>query len=229
MRHHRCAASICALLLATAVSACGSSSSSSGNGIAAKSPDAIVTAASNALLSVKSVNVAGAFVSSGTSTSLNLDIASGQGGKGSMAQNGLSFQLVTLDDEVYINASPAFWRHFGGAAAATLFNGKWLKAPASGQFSSLSALTNLNTLFGKLLGQHGTLTKGKVSTVNGQSVVSVTDTTNGGTMYVATTGKAYPIEITKTGSGGGRLVFSRFDQPVSLTAPANAIDITQLH
>ena len=44
--------------------------------------------------------------------------------------------------------------------AAQLFNGKWLKAPASGQFASLAALTNLNELFNKLLSSHGTLTKG---------------------------------------------------------------------
>lgn len=232
MRHRLSLLSTCALLIATVVSACGgsnSSSTSSGNGVAAKSPDAIVTAASNALQGVKSVNVAGAFVSSGTSTSLNLDIASKEGGKGSMAQNGLSFQLVAIGNEVYINASPAFWRHFGGSAAATLFNGKWLKAPATGQFSSLSSLTNLDTLFNKLLGQHGTLTKGTTTTVNGQPVIGVTDTTNGGTLYVATTGEPYPVEIVKTGSGGGRLTFSRYNVPVTLTAPANAIDITQLH
>lgn len=218
---------VCALLIAIAVSACGSSTSSS-NGVAAKSPDAIVTAASNALRGVTAVHVSGAFVSSGVPTALNLYLVSGKGGRGSMSQNGLSFQLVTIGDEVYINASSPFWRHFGGNAAATLFSGKWLKAPATGEFSSLSALTNLNELFDKLLGQHGPLTKGKVKTVDGQTVVDVTDTTNGGMLDVATTGKPYPIEIVKTGPSGGKLDFAGYDKPVHLAAPANAIDITQL-
>jgi hypothetical protein len=32
----------------------------------------------------------------------------------------------------------------------------------------------------------------------------------------------------KGGAGGGRIVFDRWNQPVSVTAPANAIDIAQL-
>ncbi|MGO9752218.1 MAG: hypothetical protein ACLP22_12065 [Solirubrobacteraceae bacterium] len=229
MRRRSFNCSCCAVLIAIVVGACGGSSGSSDNGVAAKPPDAIVTAASNALHGVSTVHVSGAFVSSGVPTALNLYLVSGKGGRGSMSQNGLSFQLVTAGNEVYINASPAFWRHFGGAAAATLFRGRWLKAPATGQFSSLSSLTNLGELFDKLLGQHGTLTKGAVKTVDGQTVVPVTDTTNGGTLYVATTGKPYPVEIVKTGSGAGRIDFSAYDQPVQLTVPASSIDISQLH
>lgn len=227
MRRRLSACLVLALLIAVVLSACGSSGPSD-NGVAAKSPDAIVTASSNALLGVTTVHVSGAFVSSGVPTALNLYLVSGKGARGSMSQSGLSFQLVSVGGEVYINGSPAFWRHFGGSAAAALFNGKWLKAPATGQFSSLASLTNLSQLFNKLLGQHGTLTKSAVKSVDGQSVVPVTDSTNGGTLYVATTGKPYPVAIIKTGSGGGRIDFSEFDQPVKLTAPANAIDISQL-
>ena len=86
----------------------------------------------------------------------------------------------------------------------------------------------MQKLFDQLLSSHGTLAKGKTTTVQGEQVVAVNDTTNGGTLYVAATGNAYPIEIVKPGSQGGRLVFNRFNQPVSLTAPANAIDVTQL-
>jgi hypothetical protein len=57
-------------------------------------------------------------------------------------------------------------------------------------------------------------------------VVAVNDTSKGGTLYVATSGKAYPVEI--TGQGGVKLDFDHFDQSVSLNAPANSIDISQL-
>jgi hypothetical protein len=145
-----------------------------------------------------------------------------------MSQSGLGFQMVVLNQTVYINGGPAFWRHYGGAAAAQLFQGKWLKAPAGGTFSSVALLTNVHGLFNQLLASHGTLAKGATTTVDGQKVVAVKDTTKGSTLYVATTGKPYPVEIVKAGSDGGRVVFDRFNDSVSLTAPTNAIDISQL-
>ena len=89
-------------------------------------------------------------------------------------------------------------------------------------------LTNVRTLFSQLLSSHGKLEKGSTSTVNGQKVLAVKDTTNGGTLYVATSGKPYPIEVIKSGSDGGQITFDHFNQTVSLSPPANSIDISQL-
>ncbi len=175
-----------------------------------------------------SVHVSGKVLSSGQNVALDLNLLNGKGGTGSMSQNGLGFKIVAIGPEVYINGSSAFWTKFGGSASAQLLSGKWLKAPASGQLSSLATLTNVQKLFSQLLSSHGKLAEGKTTTVEGHEVVAVNDTTNGGTLYVATTGKPYPIEISKTGSSGGQLVFDHFNQPVSLTAPANAIDISKL-
>jgi hypothetical protein len=215
-----------ALFVVSAICACGGASD---NGVASKSADAILTAATGAVAGVKSVHVSGSVVSGGSPITLDLDLVSGKGGRGKMSESGLSFQLVDVGQFVYINGSPTFWRHFGGAAAAQLFLGKWLKAPAStGSLASLASLTNVNRLLSTLLSSHGTLSKGTTTTVNGQHVVAVKDTTNGGTLYVATTGKPYPVEILNTGAQGGHLVFDHYDEPVSLTAPPNAIDISQL-
>jgi hypothetical protein len=218
---------VSALLVAGPISACGSSSSSS-NGVASKSPGAIISAADTAITGVKSVRVSGSIVSGGSRITLDLSLAAGKGGRGQMSENGLGFQMVVLDQTVYIDGSPAFWRHFGGAAAAQLFQGKWLKAPANGSFASVALLTNVHELFTQLLSSHGTLAKGATTTVDGQKVVAIKDTTKNATLYVATTGKPYPVEIVKTGSGGGRVVFDRFNQSVSVTAPAHAIDLSQL-
>jgi hypothetical protein len=160
---------------------------------------------------------------------MNLDLVSGQGARGQMSQNGMKFQLIVAGKSIYINAGPAFWRHIGGSAAAQLLQGKWLKAPASSSdFASLAALTNLHKLLTALLNNHKTLTKGAITTVNGQKVVALTDSSNQGTLYVAATGKPYPVQISKSGPNGGRLTFDRFNQTVSLTPPANAIDISKL-
>jgi hypothetical protein len=59
-------------------------------------------------------------------------------------------------------------------------------------------------------------------------VIGITDKSKGGTLFISTTGKPYPVEITKGGSGGGKITFDRWDEPVTLSAPANAIDVAQL-
>jgi hypothetical protein len=223
-------------LIALALAACGgggsssssSHSSGSSNGVASKSPDQIVSAATSAVAGATSVHVSGSVLSSGQHLALDLNLVSGKGGKGSMSQNGRGFQIVAIGQELYINGGSAFWRTFGGSAAAQLLSGKWLKAPASGQLSSLASLTDVQKLFTQLLASHGRLAKGNPATVRGRQAIAVHDTTNGGTLYVATTGKAYPIEIVKMGSQGGQIVFDHFNQPVSLTAPARAIELSQL-
>ena len=67
-----------------------------------------------------------------------------------------------------------------------------------------------------------------VTTVNGQKVVALTDTAKHGTLYVAASGKPYPVAIVKSGANGGRISFGQFNKPVSLTPPPNAIDISKL-
>lgn len=217
------------MLAAAAVAACGSSGSSgsSGNGVADKSANDILKATSNAIESAKSVHVSGALSDSGQSIKLDLNILSGRGATGSMTQNGLSFRIIAVGKYVYINGSPGFWKHFGGGAAATLFQGKWLKAPASNSdFASMASLTDLHKLAQSLLTGHGTLSKGSTSTVNGQKVVAVKDSE--GQLYVATTGKPYPVQIAKTGSSNQHVDFDKYNASVSLTAPSKSIDISQL-
>lgn len=182
----------------------------------------------SAAMSAKTAHVAGSVPSSGSRITLDLNLVTGMGGRGSMTTKGLSFQVMSVGDEVYINGSIAFWQKFAGNVAAPLLWGKWIKAPARGQLATLAALTDLQKLFGQLLSSHGRLVKGSVTTVHGQPVITVKDTTSGGILYVASTGRPYPIEVVKNGSGGGQLTFDRFNQPVTLRPPSNAIDISQL-
>jgi hypothetical protein len=220
----------CALLglglLGGLLGGCGSSSS--GNGVASKTPNEIVTLSKAAADRARSAHVSGSIVSGGSPITLNLDLATG-GGRGQLALNGLGFELIQTGGTVYIKGSPAFYRRIGGAAAAQLLQGKWLKAPATTpEFASISSLTDLHTLLNAALSSHGTLVKTGTATINGQHVVGVSDQTRGGTLYVAASGQPYPSEIVKSGAGGGTVSFDRWNETVSITPPANAIDITQL-
>jgi hypothetical protein len=223
--------SVAGLSLVVALAALtGCGGSSSGNGVASKSPAEIIAAARTAADGASAVHVSGSTVTAGTPITLDLSLVAGKGGKGQIAESGLSFELIELEGTIYIKGSSAFYKHFAGAAAAQLLQGKWLKAPAtSASFAGLSSLTELHKLLDAALASSDkALVKTGTSTVKGQAVVGVKDTAHGETIYVATAGKPYPVAATKSGTGGGTIAFAEWDKPVTLTAPANAVDIEQL-
>jgi hypothetical protein len=215
-------------LLVLALTGCGGSSSS-GNGVESKSPDQILEAAKTAAKGAASVHVVGSIVSEGKPISLDMELLAGKGGKGRISQEGFSIDLIQTGGAVYINGSAAFYRHVGGAAAAQLLQGRWLKAPAnSGELASLASLTDLSKLIDTALANHGTLAKDGTATIEGLKAVGIKDTSKGGILYVASTGKPYPLEITKAGKENGKVILDRWDKPVKLSAPAGAIDISKL-
>jgi len=223
-----------ALASAALIAACGGSSpetnNAASNGVASKPAAAIVSAAYSAVAQSKSAHISGVVRSEKQTITLDIDVLTGRGGKGSMSINGLSFELISLGSRFYFKASSAFWQHYGGAGAAALFKGKWLQASAStSEFKSFAQLTNPHDLFQSLLHTGGDeLVKTGISTVDGQRVIGVHDQTQGGTLYVATVGKPYPIEIEKSGSSGGRISINDFDETVSIAAPAGAISLSEL-
>src|SRR5436305_3432932 len=186
-------------LLALVLAACGQSSSSSGNGVASKAPAQILSDAVNVAQNASSVRVSGSISDSGKPISVDLKLVNGKGGAGSMTIQGAPVQIVAVNNTLYLNGSDAFWSKVGGGSAVvSLLRGKWLKAPATGSFSSLANLTSMHTLFGQLLDSHGKLTKGSTSTVNGRAAVPVTDATKDRTIHVATGGKPYPLQLSNS-------------------------------
>jgi hypothetical protein len=218
-------------VLIALLSGCGSSSSSSSsNGVADKSPAGILAATKVAADAANTVHVSGSIVSDGAPITLDMNLLAGKGGRGQLSESGLAFELIQVGRTVYIKGSQAFYKKIGGTAAAQLLQGKWLKAPASNSdFASLSQLTDLRQLVDQTLSNHGSsLKKLGTSTVAGQMVVGITDNARGGTLYIAATGQPYPVQIVKSGSSGGKISFDRWNSSVTLAAPANAIDVTQL-
>ena len=66
----------------------------------------------------------------------------------------------------------------------------------------------MHKLLSSIGNEHGALAKGSTSTIEGTKVIAVNDTEKGGTLYVATTGRPYPIQLSKAGSGGGKVTFA---------------------
>jgi hypothetical protein len=230
--------SIAPLLLTTLLlAACGGSGKPSAttappNGEASKSATQVLKDATAAATHAKSVRISGTLTSGGKTISLDLKIANGKGATGTMSVNGAGFALVTLAGKAYIRASDAFYKQFAGpagAAAAKLLHGKWLEGSATtGQLASLAAFTNLSQLFNQVASVHGTLTNNGATTYQGHSAVAIHSAAQNGTLYVAATGKPYPLALVATGKNKGSIAFSDWNASVSISAPSGAVDVSQL-
>lgn len=216
---------LCAFALAALAAGCGGSKS---NGEASKAADQVVLDAKQAATDAKAVHVSGSITDAGRPLTLDLTIVRGGGGKGTMSEAGLQFEIVRVVDTAYIRGSDAFLRRFAGPAAAQLLHGKWLKGSAtSGSLSALAPLTDIVKLFNGALGSHGKLRNRGETEYEGQKVVAIEDTTKGGTLYVASSGTPYPVAIVG-GKGRGAIAFDGWNESASVEAPKGAIDMSAL-
>jgi hypothetical protein len=217
------------LLTAVLLAGCGGSKkeSSSSNGEASKSANQVLADARAAATNASSTHVSGSIVSGNTPIKLDLTMASGKGAEGTMSTNGLSFNLVRVGDTLYIQGTDEFYKHFAGAAVAQLLHGKWLKASATQwQLKSLAPLTNISALFSGISTHHGTLVNDGAKTYRGQKVIVIRDTSDNSKLYVAATGKPYPVAIVGGKKGqSGAITFDDWNKPVSLSAPSDALDL----
>ena len=177
----------------------------------------------------KSVHITGTGTSGGTNLSLDLQLERGTGGTGHIEIGGYGFDIVRIDNKLYFKADHAALDHFAGAVVARLLAGKWFVVPAgSSGFGSVTPFTDLQRLMNQILTASGRVEKGDESKVDGQPAIVLTDTKNGGTLYVATTGPAYPLQLKPGKSKTGTISFTDWDQPVTLTAPKDALDYKKL-
>lgn len=230
-----------ALALVLVAAGCGGSGSAttttttttgSGNGMASKPAPQVLAAAVKAADSASSLHMSGN-ISGKNPVGIDLSIAKGNGATGSMTINGHKVDLEIIGQNGYLKGDGSFWTQFGGSSGAMiaqLLQGKWLKFPAnSAQFHPLVAYASSKAIFDALKsGAGGNLMNNGATTYKGQSVVALYDGAKKGTFYVAATGTPYPVALVKTGSGGGTIAFSQWNQPVTLTAPTNVLDFSQI-
>ena len=224
------AAALALALAAALLAGCGGhSSSAKPNGEETKPANRVLADADAAATSASSVHVSGTVNSNGTPIVLDLSMAHSKGAKGSLSTNGLKFDLVRIGDTLYVRGSDSFYKHFAGAVAAQLLHDKWLKGSATkSRLSSLAPLTSIDTLFAKIATGHGKLSNDGKKTYKGQEVVQLRDTSDNSKLLVAATGKPYPVAITGgSKSQSGTITFDDWNASVSLSAPSNALDISQ--
>lgn len=188
-------------------------------------PTQILAQVKQAVAAAKTVHVYGSGASAGSKISLNLKLVAGKGGSGHLAEGGLAFDIIRIGKVAYFRGDQKFWSNFTKSGLAQLFAGKWLSASAvTGDLASFTPLTDISALTNQILASHGTITVGPTTTVNGQQAIELIDKTQGGTLYVATNGPAYPL-LLKSGkaNGNGQITFADWNKPVALTKPAKSI------
>jgi hypothetical protein len=219
-------------LAVLALTACGGSGSLPGasspsptpsdNGVAALSASQILSRARAALQAAPSVRVKGTVVSEGAP--LAVDLRAGEkGGRATITQRNQTFEVLRIGTTVYIKADADFWRtQSGNAAVAELLKGKYLKGSTTDpKLASIAELTDMDKVVGNLLQPEGTVAKGQKKTVRGvEAIALVVSGQNGGTLYVATHGQPYPLQVVSgSTSEPGTIDFLDYGVPVRLTAP----------
>jgi hypothetical protein len=217
-----------AVLAAVAVAVVAGCGGSSSNGEAKKGAEQVVEDAQRAAVQASSVHVTGTITDEGKPLRLDLVLVKGKGGKGTLSENRLKFDLIRVRDDVYIRGSDAFIKAFAGIGAVALLHGKWLKGSAtSGELAALAPLTDSAKLFGNALGNHGKLANRGETDFQGRKVVEIDDTTQHGQLYVAADGDPFPVAL-RGGRDQGHLAFADWSADAEVAAPKGAIDLAAL-
>jgi hypothetical protein len=219
------------IVLATTVAfvaGCGGGSGSS-NGEEDKTASQILADARRAATGAGSVHVTGTILDSGTRLKLDLH-AGGATGSGTISFRGSPIQVIRIGKTLYMKAPASFYTATGANnATASLLDGKWLKASATQKdFAELAQLTRLEDLLQLTTKPDGKISKSGTSTVGGVTVIELKDD-KGGSLYIATKGKPYPVALRgKDATSSGNVRFADWGEAVEARAPKGAVDLGSL-
>jgi hypothetical protein len=216
---------LCLVLLALLLAGCGSSD----NGVASKPAQQILEASRSAAQKASSVHVV-AISKLLKARPLNLDatLAKDQA-RAHLSFFGLVFEVIRVGDTVYLKGNPAFNARLEATRGVKVPSGVWLKGTAA-SLGQVASFTNVKKELPLILSGTGAISKGQRVKVDGQPAIILKETRKlyTGTLYVATTGEPYPLQLLKQGRETGKTTFSGWNQPVTVTAPSNTVEISQL-
>ena len=214
MRRLAWSTALCGVALIAA--ACSSSGS---NGLSGDSPTQVLSAVKQALGSVSSATIVGNIRDSGKQATFNLTTFSKGDFEGTINESGETIKLVRIGNTDYIQGSKSFYESEGApASAAASIAGKWVYGTDSEV--GLGNTFALSSLAAQITKPSGTVTKGATGTIDGQAALALHSSE--GTLWVATSGTPYPLEEIKTGSDGGVIHFSAWNQGTTPVAPSGA-------
>jgi hypothetical protein len=227
---------LAALLCALVLTGCGSSGSSD-NGVASKPASEMLAATTAAAKRARSVRVSSTTTTGPATSTFRLELGA-SGGRAAFSLLGLRFEVLRTGGALYVRGNKTFRTRLGSklggregaAAAAKISPSTWVKVPAgNSSLAELGALTSIGSELPRILAP-APVVKGPKTTINGQKAITLKESTlrYDGLLYIATTGEPYPIQLAKHGRQTGKITFSDWNEPVTVSAPGNSVDISQL-
>jgi hypothetical protein len=216
---------VLAVLLVLLLAGCGSSE----NGVASRSAPEILAASRSAAQKASSVHVlTSTRITRGGSLSLDASLSKDQA-RAHISFLGLSFEAIRKGNTIYIKGNPAFSARLEATMGVKVPSGVWLKG-STNSLAQIGSFTDIGKELPLILSGSGKVTKGQKTTINGQPAIIVKETRKlyTGTLYVATTGEPYPLKLRKSGQETGQTTFSDWNDPVSVSAPTNTVEISKL-
>jgi hypothetical protein len=197
------------------------------NGVADKPPAEMVALAKRAFEDTKYVRVQGHGDEEGVLYALDMRIKGGTGttgGKGTLTLNHNTAELLRIGKEAYVKGDAAFWSATtGNAAAAELLKGKYLKGSTDDKrLKGIVFYTDVQFFAREMFDLEGTLKKGERRTIRGVETIGVeTSGKDAVTLFIATTGRPLPMQLTSSGTapGGSILDFLDYDKQFDLKPP----------
>ncbi len=220
---------MCALVVTgTGVTGCGGDDPDAGtNGVGKLPPAKIQTRTQSAAQAAETVRLSGAVISNKRTYKLDMQLKD-DGGTGSVTSKGVTFQLLRVDEHLFIKADADFWTHQDGqsddetsdTAAAGKLEDKYVKVPKGDPaYQQLSVFTDKDVLLDGLLSLHGELATDGHHEQNGIRTIRLTgDKGSGGKLDVSLEGKPYPLLLVRAG-GAGTLRLTDWGKDFALKEP----------
>jgi hypothetical protein len=191
----------------------------------------------SALKDATSLHMAGSIVESTQQIDFDVSLDTSGNCTGTMGLHGQTIELLGVGGDYYFKAPRAFWRSQDAAHVDQIWSivgGKWVKMGSGSQGSEMSSLCNLTDFTNGLFGDKSKDRQTKVvgpSQFQGQPTVQLSGRSDSGsptTIQVLAATPHYPVRL--DAGRQGEMTFSRFDEPVSVTAPPpdEMVDLSQL-
>ena len=223
------------LLGALVLTGCGGSGTKD-NGVSSLSAKDVVSKSQAAAKDATSVHVKGTVVSEGQTVAIDMRLKKDVGAKGTVSVGNSPVEILRVGDAAYLKASKDFWTQVANATVGAKLADKYVKGSTNdATFKSFLSFTDLGSMFDSIFDTSSTgLQKVDGKTLGGRKTVGIKDPNpqSGGILYVATTGKPYPLLIeSESGSTDkGSITFDEWDQSLTLSEPPadQVIDISSL-
>ncbi len=202
------------------------------NGVEQLPAHQILARAKGAVERAGSVHLVGVVREGNQPVELDLRLQGGQG-VGLIRSNGTSVMVIKAGSDLYVQGDDTFYEQFGGAEAARLLKGKWLRG-SSGRspLSKPASLFSVDKLLVRALLPKDKVVKGGETLVGDVPAIELRGETTGSTVHVALTGEPYPlsVEAGREHTGKGHIRFSDWGEPVHVQAPPadTVVEPTQL-